>query len=140
MKVKQLVRGFIVAVGICSIFAIQVHAASSTAYLYENDNFVNTATVRTVGPADSDRYVTFNGEVYSNSKKPASFGVYFLNSKGNWQLSYNLCKLNQQPGDSFGSTSSYGDGNFAYLRIVAGSDMNGWLNKNAIAKGTVNGQ
>ena len=129
----------ILVVGVCSIFAMEANAASSTARLYASDNFVTTGTVQTVGDSSADRYVTYYGQVYDSSKNPASFGVYFL-VNGEWTIGRDGLKENQQPGSSFLSTAAWGKGNFAYLKIAAGRDMFAYLNKNAIAKGTINGQ
>lgn len=134
MKLKKIIRGMILVVGVCSIFAIEANAASSTAYLYADDNFVNTGSIQTVGTGTS-RSILFNGQVYSNSGKKATFGVYFLNSKGNWAFSgpSYTCSI----GDAFGNMERLVQGNYAYLRIVAGNDMVGLWNKNAIARGTI---
>lgn len=135
MKLKKMLRGIILAVGVCSIFAIEANAASSTAYLHADDNFVNTGSIQLVGEAGASKAILFNGEVYSYSEKKATFGVYALNSDVEWVFcgpSY-TCDI----GDAFGDRKVWGNGNYAYLKIVAGNDMFGLWNKNAIARGTV---
>lgn len=135
MKLKKMLRGIILAVGVCSIFAIEANAASSTAYLHADDNFVNTGSIQLVGEAGASKAILFNGEVYSYSGKKATFGVYVLNSDVEWVFcgpSY-TCDI----GEAFGDMRRFGNGNYAYLKIVAGNDMFGLWNKNAIARGTV---
>ena len=125
----------ILVVGVCSIFAMEANAASSTAYLNANDNFVNTGSIRLVGENGASKSILFNGEVYSYSEKKATFGVYVLNDKAEWVFcgpSY-TCGI----GEAFGDMSRWGKGNYAYLKIVAGNDMFGLWNKNAIARGTI---
>lgn len=139
MRKGRFVRRILLVIGVCSLLGIEAQAASSKAYLNANDNFVTTGTVQTVGDSGADRYVTYYGQVYGTSKNPASFGVYFL-VNGEWKIGRDGLKENQQPGSSFLSTSAWGKGNFAYLKIAAGRDMFAYLNKNAIAEGTINGQ
>lgn len=135
MKLKKIIRRVALVVGVCSIFAMEANAASSTAYLNADDNFVNTGSIQTVGTNGASRSILFNGEVYSNSNKKATFGVYFFNSNGKWVFSASsyTCSI----GDSFGNTERLGEGNYAYLKIVAGNDMFGLWNKDAIARGTI---
>lgn len=135
MKRGRIVRSILLVIGVCSLLGIEAQAASSTAYLNADDNFVNTGSIQTVGTNDASRSILFNGEVYSNSNKKATFGVYFFNSKGNWAFSgpSYTCGI----GEEFGNTKRLGEGNYAYLKIVAGNDMFGLWNKNAIARGTI---
>ncbi len=139
MKKGTLIRGLICVIGICSLFGLQVHAESEvTVRIYADDDFVASGSVRTLGSQEADRYASMSGQVYAHSKKNATFGIYFLKSNGDWVLSGtgHTCK----PGDSFGKQARHGSGNYAYLRIVAGNDMNGWGNKGAIGIGTITGQ
>lgn len=135
MKLKKMLRRMVLAVGVCSILAIEANAASSTAYLHADDNFVNTGSIQLTGESGASKAILFNGEVYSYSEKKATFGVYVLTDKAEWKFcgpSY-TCAI----GDAFGDMKRFGNGNYAYLKIVAGNDMFGLWNKNAIARGTV---
>lgn len=139
MKKGTVLRGMVFVIGICTLFGMKVHAQTeATVRIYGDDNFVASSSVPTIGDNGASRGVYFKGEVYSHSKKNASFGVYFLNEKGNWVLAGPIytCK----PGESFGYISRLGKGNYAYLKIAAGNDMNAYLNKGAIGNGTIQGQ
>ncbi len=134
---KKVIKFIACVAFVGSFFLNGVHASYVTAYLYADDSFVNTSTVATVGSSDSARATCYNGETYSTSKKNASFGVYYLTRSGNWELGDGY--ITKAPGESFGNTASYGNGNYAYLKIVAGNDMVGVWNKNAIARGSLSG-
>lgn len=139
MKKGTIFRGLVCMIGLCSLFGLQVHAQSeATVRIYADDNFVASSSVQTIGENDASRGVYFKGEVYSFSKKNASFGVYFLNSKGEWVFvgPQYTCR----PGDSFGYVERLGPGRYAYLKIAAGNDMNAYLNKDAVGIGTIRGQ
>lgn len=139
LKKGTVLRGLVFVIAICSLFGLQVHAQTeATVRIYADDNFVTSSSVPTIGDSGASRGVYFKGEVYSNSKVNASFGVYFLNNKGNSVFAGPMytCK----PGEAFGYMDRLGDGNYAYLKIVAGNDMNGYLNKGAIGNGTIQGQ
>lgn len=139
MRRGTILRGLVFVIAICSLFGLQVHAQTeATVRIYVDDDFVVSSSVPTYGDNEADRYVYIKGEVYSFSKKNASFGVYFLNSKGNWDFAAPSKSCNI--GDSFGYFPKSGLGNYAYLKIVAGNDMNGYLNKGAIGNGTIQGQ
>ena len=139
MKKGTKFRGLVCVIGLCSLFGLQVHAQSeATVRIYADDNFVASSSVQTIGENDASRGVYFKGEVYSFSKKNACFGVYFLNSKGEWVFAAPSKPCNI--GESFGYIDRLGPGNYAFLKIVAGNDMNGYLNKGAIGNGTIQGQ
>lgn len=139
MKKGTVLRGMVLVIGICTLFGMKVHAQTeATVRIYADDDFVVSSSVPTIGVNEASRGVYFKGEVYLHSKKNASFGTYFLNEKGNWVFAGT--KYTCKPNESFGYMSSLGKGNYAYLKIVAGNDMNGYLNKGAIGNGTIQGQ
>lgn len=139
MKKGTIFRGLVCVIGLCSLFGLQVHAQSeATVRIYADDDFVASSSVQTIGENNASRGVYFKGEVYSFSKKNASFGVYFLTQEGIWKFAAPSKSCNI--GESFGFIPKMGPGNYAYLKIVAGNDMNGYLNKGAIGNGTIQGQ
>ena len=139
MKKGTIFRGLVCVIGLCSLFGLQVHAQSeATVRIYADDDFVVSSSVQTLGVNENSRGAKMKGEVYSFSKKNASFGVYFLTQEGIWKFAAPSKPCNI--GESFGYIDRLGPGNYAYLKIVAGNDMNGYLNKGAIGNGTIQGQ
>lgn len=139
MKKGTVLRGMVLVIGICTLFGMKVHAQTeATVRIYADDDFVVSSSVPTIGVNEASRGAKMKGEIYKHSKNSATFGIFFLKSDGEWVFAApaQSCKK----GESFGYMDRLGPGNYAYLKIVAGNDMNGYLNKGAIGNGTILGQ